>query len=133
MWCWRPLHQASSGRLGGCSMRDHKSEYEEDRNNLVKKYYLMKQPESRLLKDGPVCCLPFPLDIKKPFNTCCSKLICRGCAHANRIQEAERRIQPACPFCGAPMPTDEGSRRHFLKRGDRGEQFAIWGRQKIRY
>jgi len=56
---------------------------------------LFRQPESSYLGDCTICCLPLPLD-SKFVQICCSKLICNGCAHANKMREEEASL---CPIC----------------------------------
>eukprot|EP00984_Skeletonema_dohrnii_P025942 scaffold15187_cov75-Skeletonema_dohrnii-CCMP3373.AAC.1 len=59
---------------------------------------LFQQPESTHLGDCPICCLPIPIDLECVL-ICCSKLICEGCAHANKMSEAEASLDPSCPIC----------------------------------
>ena len=67
---------------------------------------LFKQPESRHLGDCAICCLPLPLDLSKTvMMACCSKAICEGCDHANKIREAETSLRPSCPFCRTAIPS----------------------------
>ncbi len=66
---------------------------------------LFKQPESRNLGDCPICCLPLPVDEKKSIlQSCCSKMICDGCVHANIMRQREANLQRKCPFCRHPTP-----------------------------
>ena len=62
---------------------------------------LFQQPESSYLGDCPICLLPLPLDIVNScvHHTCCSKLVCRGCAVANVKRLQAERLQNVCPFC----------------------------------
>ena len=61
---------------------------------------LFKQPESSHMGDCPICMIPLPLDAtKSSITSCCSKVICMGCCHANWTREYERRLQHTCPFC----------------------------------
>ena len=58
---------------------------------------LFKQPESTHMGDCPICCEPLPLDYKKSvLQTCCSKLICDGCSHANKRRQLQQNMQPTC-------------------------------------
>jgi len=61
---------------------------------------LFRQPESSDLGDCPICLLPLSLDPSKTnLMTCCSKLICDGCAYAATIHHYEGSLQEKCPFC----------------------------------
>jgi len=61
---------------------------------------LFKQPESSHLGDCPICCLPISLDIEKsPMMSCCSKIICNGCAYSNDIRIYQQSLESTCPFC----------------------------------
>ena len=89
---------------------------------------LFKQPESSHFGDCPICFLPIPLDHDKySFYSCCSKLICHGCLHAdNERQWEETRQQPACPFCRHPLPeTDEEGINIMSKRIDANDPVAM--------
>eukprot|EP00986_Skeletonema_menzelii_P010379 scaffold5063_cov150-Skeletonema_menzelii.AAC.8 len=70
---------------------------------------LFKQPESGFLGDCPICCLPLSFDMKENMlQTCCSKVICNGCSHANMVREIkENRQQLKCPFCRHAKPTTQ--------------------------
>eukprot|EP00984_Skeletonema_dohrnii_P005334 scaffold1874_cov89-Skeletonema_dohrnii-CCMP3373.AAC.11 len=79
---------------------NHSPQHEEackERAAELRDEILFKQPESTHLGDCPICCLPLPLD-SKFVQICCSKLICIGCAHANKMREAES-LDPLCPIC----------------------------------
>ena len=68
-------------------MEDHKLQHKEDckkRAAELRDELLFKQPESTHLGDCPICSLPLSVDpMKSIIYTCCSKLICKGCDHAN--------------------------------------------------
>ena len=134
------LKECSCDLVRYCSdecQRDHKSDHEEackQRAAELREELLFKQPKSSHFNDCPICCLPLPLDIKKSsMYTCCSKFICKGCAHANRMRQVERRIQPACPFCREPIPTDEGRRRHLMKRVEANNPVALSHEGMLQY
>ena len=66
---------------------------------------LFTQPDGTHLGECPICCLPLSLDVRKTkIMTCCSKLVCLGCVHANWRHERELRLEPRCPFCREEMP-----------------------------
>ena len=100
---------------------DHKSEHEEackKRAAELRDELLFKQPESNHFGDCPICSLPLPMDkTKSNMNSCCSKLICNGCRHANQKRENEMRLQQSCPFCREPLPrTEEENDKRNMKR-----------------
>ena len=86
--------------------KNHKSQHEEDckkRAVELRDELLFKQPESTHIGDCPICCLPLSLDLtKSTMMTCCSKIICHGCDHANNSREAEERLEHSCLFCRKP-------------------------------
>eukprot|EP00985_Skeletonema_marinoi_P002912 scaffold1192_cov80-Skeletonema_marinoi.AAC.2 len=87
---------------------------------------LFKQPESSHLGDCPICCIPFHLDeSKSSLYSCCSKLVCRGCSHANNIREVVERGWTKCPFCRQPLPTEEESEKYSMKRVEANDPYAI--------
>ncbi len=61
---------------------------------------LFKQPEECYLGECPICCLPLSLDFNKwRIKSCCCKLICLGCDHANQKREREQGLEHKCAFC----------------------------------
>eukprot|EP00986_Skeletonema_menzelii_P004549 scaffold1561_cov129-Skeletonema_menzelii.AAC.2 len=89
----------------------------------LKDEILFKQPESRYLGDCPICFLPLPLDkqgdtdtMKYTMQTCCSKVVCDGCIHANNLREKEARLTPKCPFCRKLAPSTEEEIDQNLKK-----------------
>ena len=72
---------------------------------------LFKQPESTNRGDCPICLLPIPIatsreTVRSSIYHCCSKVVCDGCAHANKMREMEEgRPQATCPFCRSLLPT----------------------------
>ena len=92
--------------------RDHRPKHKKECKKRAAELHdeiLFQQPESIHLGDCPICCLPQPIDqTESLLMSCCSKLICNGCNIANKIREAEGRLQHRCPFCRKPVPsTDE--------------------------
>jgi len=88
---------------------------------------LFKQPDSTHLGDCPICCLPLPLDLSKSnIMTCCSKVICGGCSHANEKREFEERLENRCLFCREPIPdTDEEIDKNRMKRVEANDPVAM--------
>jgi len=88
--------------------KEHRPNHEracEKRVAELRDEILFRQPESRHLGDCPLCCLPHPVDRTKAVVTgCCSKMICRGCFHANLMREFKEALDHVCPFCRHPAP-----------------------------
>ena len=109
--------------------KNHESEHEEEckkRAAELRDELLFKQPESSHLGDCPICSLPLSLDSKKrSVYSCCSKLICNGCGHANKIREDNMRLRHSCPFCREPLPKRECGKHHRMKRVEKDDPVAI--------
>jgi len=109
--------------------KNHKSQHEEDckkRAAELRDELLFKQPESSHLGDCPICMIPLSLDISKsPMMTCCSKVICNGCDHANDSREEMASLEPKCPFCRQPVPTREECNRNRMKRIEANDPVAM--------
>eukprot|EP00984_Skeletonema_dohrnii_P006903 scaffold2462_cov120-Skeletonema_dohrnii-CCMP3373.AAC.8 len=111
--------------------QDHRSQHEamcKERAAELRDEILFKQPESTHVGDCPICCLPHPLDYKKRsmMQTCCSKIICHGCDYANKLREAEARLQQTCPFCRSPLPkTKEENNKNKMRRAAANDPVAI--------
>ena len=90
---------------------------------------LFKQPESSHYGDCPICCLPLFLDGENShltLMTCCSKVICDGCAFGSMKREYERHLQHKCPFCRKPMPeTEEEMIELLMKRVEANDPVAM--------
>jgi len=118
-------------------MQDHKSQHEEackKRAAELRDELLFMFPESTHLGDCPICMLPLPLDLKKSGMTaCCSKVICRGCSHANEIREAEGKLQHKCAFCREPTPTKEEADKYQKKRIEANDPYAIYRKGAEQY
>eukprot|EP00984_Skeletonema_dohrnii_P002532 scaffold876_cov92-Skeletonema_dohrnii-CCMP3373.AAC.7 len=118
--------------------QNHKSQHEEDckkRAAELRDEMLFKQPESSHLGDCPICCLPLPLDpTKSIMASCCSKAICEGCSHANKIREIEERRHPKCPFCRKLIPdTDVECDKRRMERIEVNDPVATRLEGYIRY
>eukprot|EP00984_Skeletonema_dohrnii_P016042 scaffold7040_cov100-Skeletonema_dohrnii-CCMP3373.AAC.1 len=96
---------------------------------------LFKQPESTHLGDCPICCIPLPLDLKKStMMSCCSKVICKGCSHANQKREFEERRDQKCPFCREPTPdTAEECNKQMMKRIEMNDPVALCQEGGVQY
>ena len=105
---------------------DHREQHAEDCKKRSKDLHdkqLFAQPGSCCYGECPICFLPMPLDLKKStFYSCCSKIICKGCDHANDMSTKQEN----CPFCREPLPDDEEkSRRRKMKRVKANDPVAM--------
>ena len=98
--------------------REHRPQHKREckkRAAELKDELLFKQPESSHLGDCPICLLPLPFPksqdkVMSTMYSCCCKLVCNGCVHANTLRELQERLPPSCPFCRrrAPRSEEEG-------------------------
>ena len=100
---------------------DHRPEHEakcNERAAELRDEILFRQPESSHLGDCPICFLPLPIGQQKSnLQYCCSKLICHGCSHANKLRHLQENMQRKCPFCRHPVPkTIEEANKTLIKR-----------------
>src|SRR5210317_1662693 len=88
---------------------------------------LFTQPDVSHLGECLICCLPLPLDLSKSaVNTCCSKMFCRGCGHANAKREREQGLEQRCPYCREPVPaTKEEMEQNEMKRAKANDPIAL--------
>jgi tetratricopeptide (TPR) repeat protein len=88
---------------------------------------LFTQPDESHYGECPICCLPLPLDGRKStVNSCCSKTICIGCAHANKIHEDEQGLEHKCPYCREQLPkTDEKIKQNYMERAKANDPVAL--------
>ena len=71
---------------------------------------LFKEPPPR--EDCPICFLTLPLDEDSNiFQTCCGKIICRGCIHAMSGNKGGH-----CPFCRVPTAKSIEERNERMKK-----------------
>lgn len=113
----------------GKCQEDHRPQHKqacEKRAAELRDEILFKQPEC-YLGNCPICYLPLPLDPKQLVSmSCCSKQICNGCEHANKIREFEGRLQEKCPFCRKAAPkTDEEVNEQRMKRIEANDPVAM--------
>jgi len=88
---------------------------------------LFAQPESSHLGDCPICFLPLAIDGSKfVMMTCCSKVICNGCAYATTTRILEGSLKETCPFCRHPVPTTNAEAdANIMKRVQANDQVAL--------
>ena len=79
--------------------------------------------------DCPICFLLLPtMDSGKRYMTCCGKIICSGCRHANMYDNHGNIIvEKKCPFCRTPQPTtNEEVIERVKKRTEVGDAYAFY-------
>ena len=118
--------------------KEHRSKHKREckkRAAELRDEILFRQPESSHLGDCPICCLPLSYDPKKSsLYSCCSKLICDGCNHANHMREIKQRLDQKCPFCRHPAPkSDEEFDKNLMKRVEVNDPVAMCEVGKERY
>ncbi|KAK1734925.1 zf-MYND and TPR domain-containing protein [Skeletonema marinoi] len=88
---------------------------------------LFRQPVSSHLGECPICCLPLPIDSRQhKGQSCCSKIICMGCAQAHYLRQTEGQLDETCPFCRQPQPKwEEEVGKNHLKRIESNNPFAM--------
>ncbi len=89
---------------------------------------LFKQPESSHFGDCPICCLPIPLNDEFGHRkmSCCSKLMCNGCAYADSVRQERENIRVQCPFCRHPVPkTKTEADKIKSKRAEEEDPYAL--------
>jgi len=107
-----------------CSVKcqkEHRSQHEEACKKRAAELHdeiLFKQPESSHIGDCPICMIPLSIDqTKSGVWSCCSKIICNGCHHANILRERKEKLGHSCPFCRKPVPsTDKQCDKQMMKR-----------------
>ena len=89
---------------------------------------LFRQPESTHLGDCPICLSPLPLDQdKRTFNSCCSKVVCKGCVFAYTKTLIEEQLgNTTCPFCRADfLISDDEQDQKMMKRVQANDPNAL--------
>jgi hypothetical protein len=89
---------------------------------------LFTQPDENYLGECPICCLPLHVDVNKwSLNSCCGKVICKGCSHADQQREEEQGLEHRCPYCREPLPkSQEEIDKNYMKRVKVNDQIAIF-------
>ena len=113
----------------GCQKNDRPKHKKLCRKRLaeIRDDNLFKQPDESCLGDCSICCLPLPLDQgKSTIKSCCCKLICNGCDHANLLREREEGLEHKCPYCREPVPdTQEEAKQHMMTRIEANDPNAL--------
>jgi len=96
---------------------------------------LFKQPESTHLGDCPICFLPLQIDpYKSTLQSCCSKVICKGCRHANKLHGGNKNLHHTCLMCRQPTPRSKKELNMYsMKRVAANDPVAIQERGKKHY
>ncbi|KAK1733659.1 hypothetical protein QTG54_015702 [Skeletonema marinoi] len=110
--------------------KNHWPQHEEackKRSTELRDELLFKQPESSHHGDCPICCLHMPLDVdKSTIMTCCSKIVCNGCAYADALRQVEGMLLHTCPFCREPTSdTNEEYTKEMMKRVEANDPVAL--------
>jgi hypothetical protein len=105
---------------------EHREQHGEECKIRVKEMHdkkLFTQPDGTHIGECPLCFLPLPLDKSKSlFWPCCSKLVCKGCVHANYKSNGSRH----CPFCRAVASKGENKiRQQLMKRVKANDPVAM--------
>jgi hypothetical protein len=75
---------------------------------------LFKQPPPN--EDCPICYLRLPIDADQCiYQSCCGKMLCRGCVIANTVAAADTEIFK-CVFCRTEAPSSDEEEIKRLKR-----------------
>ena len=84
---------------------------------------LFKQPPSQ--EECPICFLELPsAQHSIAFKSCCGKIICNGCMHAEAKNQSGGR--PLCPFCREPKPcSSEEAKKRIERRMELNDTCAI--------
>jgi hypothetical protein len=124
---------------GGCDLvkyctvdcqENHREQHDEEckkRKVELHDKQLFTQPDSSHFGECPICCLPLSIDLgKSTLNTCCCKMICKGCNFANQKREIEAGLEQRCAFCREPVPdTDEECIKKLLERVKKNDPTAM--------
>ena len=87
--------------------KSHRSQHKKECRKRAAELHdeeLFKQPP--LPEDCPICFERSPtLHLRKTYMSCCGKIVCSGCIHANANMAGN--ADQLCPFCRTPAPTSE--------------------------
>jgi len=108
--------------------QDHRPQHDaicKERAAELRDEILFKQPERTNVGDCPICFLPLPLDKQKSMmNSCCSKIICKGCVYADMMRD--KKVDYSCPFCRKMIPdTKREQYKDVMKRATANDSFAM--------
>ena len=70
----------------------------------------------------PICSLPFSANDDVVFRVCCGKEICKGCILGMTVEQEDRSVRPACPYCRKPAYTTDKEYMDLLQKGAQAQQ-----------
>jgi hypothetical protein len=117
--------------------REHRTQHKQTcrkRAAELRDELLFQQPESSHRGECPICLVTLSLDPEKcGLMTCCSKFICLGCDHANRIREIQESLEKKCPFCRHPISkTKKEIDTNCMRRIEANDPVAITELSKLK-
>ena len=132
---------------GGCDLVKYCSDgcqelHRPEHKNLCRKRLaelhdddLFNQPDITHHGECPICFLPLSLDPRKStMMTCCCKVICNGCFHANAKSEIEQGLEHRCAFCRELMPkSQEEANKNIMNRIKKNDPAATTAMGKKHY
>jgi len=94
---------------------------------IVRDEILFRQPESSHLGNCPICLLPLSLTLMKSrVQSCCMKIICKGCSQAHRMRQRNERLERTCPLCATKSTQgEENIHMNKMKRAEANDPFAV--------
>jgi len=94
---------------------------------MVRDEILFRQPESSHLGSCPICLLPLSLTLMKSrVQSCCMKIICRGCAYTDRMRQRNEGLERTCPLCATKTSQrEEDIHMNKMKRAEANDPFAV--------
>jgi len=108
---------------------EHREQHTDECNKRAAKLRdkrLFTLPDGTHLGECPICFFPLSLDKRKSiFMSCCGKLICKGCVHANfmaHLHDIEKA--GTCVFCREP-PTERDNNEKLMKRVEANDPAAL--------
>jgi tetratricopeptide (TPR) repeat protein len=113
----------------GCQV-NHREQREEECKQRKAELHdkdLFEQPDCSYMGECPLCFLPMSLDVTKlTLNTCCCKIICKGCDYANKKREREGGLEHRCAFCREQLPEAvEEFHKRIMKRIKKNDPVAM--------
>ena len=110
--------------------KKHRSKHKKQCERRVAKLHdeaLFKEPPHEY-GDCPICFLRLPtMDSGRQYMTCCGKILCTGCCHADVYDNLGNIIAgEKCSFCRTPLPTsDKEIIERMKKRMEVGDPYAF--------
>ena len=113
------MNEETASQVDSASVVDTQSSAEQ----LQRDVDLFSKGREHFRDPCPICFLPMPVDpTQSIFNSCCTKLICKGCVLAAR----RGGLGAICVFCRTPRAiTNEATIALVQQRADAGDAEAI--------